>query len=72
MILPTQETLSDYDIEISLKNLTKDGYISQIMVNLTTGPVLVSFVLRFGASIFIIGLLGAIPTLCNFFQIPHF
>jgi len=70
MILPTQETLSDYEIEISLKNLTKDGYISQIMVNLTTGPVLVSFVLRFGASIFIIGLLGAIPTLCNFFQIP--
>ena len=70
MIFPTQETLSETDIEKSMKNITKDGYISQIMVNLTTGPVLISFVLRFGANLFIIGLLGAIPTLCNFFQIP--
>ena len=70
MIFPTQEVLSDNEIELSLKNVTRDGYISQIMVNLTAGPILVSFALRFGASLFIIGLLGAIPTLCNFFQIP--
>jgi MFS family permease len=70
MIFPTQETLSDNEIEISLKNVTRDGYISQIMVNLTTGPILISFALRFGANLFILGLLGAIPTLCNFFQIP--
>ncbi|MFW9998705.1 MAG: MFS transporter [Candidatus Hodarchaeota archaeon] len=70
MIFPTQETLNENDIEISLKNVTKDGYISQIMVNLTAGPILISFALRFGANLLIIGLLGAIPTLCNFFQIP--
>jgi len=70
MIFPTQEGLSDNEVELSLKNVTRDGYISQIMVNLTAGPILVSFALRFGASLFIIGLLGAIPTLCNFFQIP--
>jgi len=70
MIFPTQEILSNNDIELSLKNVTKDGYISQIMVNLTTGPILISFALRYGANLFIIGLLGAIPTLCNFFQIP--
>ncbi len=70
MMFPTQEELSNKEIEISLKNITKDGYISQIMVNLTAGPILISFALRFGANFFIIGLLGAIPTLCNFFQIP--
>ncbi|MFX0040392.1 MAG: MFS transporter [Promethearchaeota archaeon] len=70
MIFPTNSSLSENDIEVSLKNVTKDGYISQIMVNLTTGPILISFALRFGANIFILGLLGAIPTLCNFFQIP--
>ena len=70
MFLPTQETLSENDIELSLKNVTKDGYISQIMVNLTTGPILISFALRFGANFFIIGLMSAIPTICNFFQIP--
>jgi MFS family permease len=70
MIFPTQETLSEIDIELSLKNVTKDGYLSQIMVNLTTGPILISFALRFGANFFIIGLMSAIPTICNFIQIP--
>ena len=70
MIFPTQEKLTDKEIDNSLNYITKDGYISQIMVNLTTGPVLISFALRFGANLFILGLLGAIPTLCNFFQIP--
>ncbi len=40
------------------------------MLNLTTGPVLISFALKFGANLIILGFLGAIPTLCNFFQIP--
>jgi len=77
MIFPTQEKLTDKEIDNSLNYITKDGYISQIMVNLTTGPVLISFALRFGANLFILGLLGAIPTLCmcfffNFVQILYF
>ncbi|MFX1327856.1 MAG: MFS transporter [Promethearchaeota archaeon] len=40
------------------------------MVNLATGPVLISFALRYGANLYILGILGAIPTLCNFLQIP--
>ncbi len=70
MIFPTKETLTKEDLQSSFKNIIKDGYISQIMVNLTTGPILISFALIFGANIFTIGLLGAIPTLCNFFQLP--
>lgn len=70
MIFPTKETLNETDLQSSLKNVIKDGYISQIMVNLTSGSILISFALLLGANIFIIGLLGAIPTLCNFFQLP--
>ena len=36
MIFPTKETLSHNDIEISLKNVIKDGYISQIMTKTKT------------------------------------
>ncbi|MFX0018955.1 MAG: MFS transporter [Promethearchaeota archaeon] len=54
----------------SLKRIIRDGYLSKIMVILTTGPFLISFALKLGANLFLIGLLAAIPPLANLIQIP--
>jgi len=63
-------SLSDADIRRSLKNITVDGYTSQIMVVLSTGPFLIAFALLLGANYLMIGLLAAIPPLVQIMQIP--
>ena len=70
MALLPKENLEETEITYSLKNVTKDGYFSQIMVVLTTGPFLVSFALILNANLFIIGLIAAIPSLMRLLQIP--
>jgi len=65
-----KEKLEDIEIINSLKNVTRDGYFSQIMVVLTTGPFLISFALILNANLFIIGLIAAIPSLLRLLQIP--
>ncbi|MFX1256785.1 MAG: MFS transporter [Promethearchaeota archaeon] len=62
-------SLTKEEIEKGLSYVTIDGYLSQIMVILTTGPFLIAFALILGASYFIIGLLAAIPPLCQIFRI---
>lgn len=50
--------------------MIQEGVASQVMESFTTGVFLVGIALHFGASNFVIGLLGAIPFLSNLFQIP--
>ncbi|MHA1147386.1 MAG: MFS transporter [Promethearchaeota archaeon] len=64
-----KNSLTEEEITKGLSRITIDGYISQVMVVLTTGPFLIAFTLLLGASYFIIGLLAAIPPLCQLFQI---
>ena len=70
MRFQTADSLTKEEIEQGLSYVTIDGYLSQIMVILTTGPFLIAFALILGASYFIIGLLAAIPALCQIFRIP--
>jgi len=58
------------EMEKGRKRTIEEGIASQAMESLTTGVFLVGIALHFGASNFVIGLLGAIPFLSNLFQIP--
>lgn len=69
-MISTVNSFSDGEIQRNLKNITIDGYISKVMVILSTGPFLVAFALLLGANNFTIGLLAAIPPLVQIFQIP--
>lgn len=69
MDLQPKESLTSKEIEKGLNLVIKDGYISQIMVILITSPFIITFALLLGADIFIVGLISAIPSLCQVFQI---
>ncbi|MFX0071524.1 MAG: MFS transporter [Candidatus Hermodarchaeota archaeon] len=68
-MLPTQNSLSEGELKSNLRNITIDGYTSQIMVVLSTGPFLIAFALLLGANNFFIGLIVAIPPLLQILQI---
>ncbi len=58
------------EIKHGLKNVTIDGYTSQIMVVFTSGTFLIAYALLLGASNFIIGLLASLPQLVQLIRIP--
>lgn len=64
-----RESLSEKEIESGLKLVVKDGVAAEIMATLTGGAFLVALAMRMGASNFQIGLLAALPTLANLFQL---
>jgi len=70
MILHPMDKLTEKDVEYSLNYVMRDGFISNIMIVLTTGTFLISYALLLGANFFIIGLIAAIPPLTNLLQIP--
>lgn len=63
------ENLSQSQIDSGLKLIVKDGVAAEVMATLTGGAFLVALALKFGASNFQIGLLAALPTLANLFQL---
>lgn len=69
MFKPTTESLSEKQIEKGLSFVTKDGLFTEAMVAFTGGTFLVAMAMQMGASNFQIGLLAALPTLSNIFQL---
>lgn len=69
MLKPTTESLSGKQIEKGLSYVTRDGLFTEAMVAFTGGTFLVAMAMQMGASNFQIGLLAALPTLSNIFQL---
>jgi MFS family permease len=69
MLNPTTESLSGKQIDKGLSYVTKDGLFTEAMVAFTGGTFLVAMAMQMGASNFQIGLLAALPTLSNIFQL---
>lgn len=65
---PKQELTED-EIRTGMRLAIGDGLASEAMTSLTAGTFLVAFALLLGASNFEIGLLAALPTLTNIFQL---
>jgi MFS family permease len=63
------ENLTEQQVESGLKLVIKDGLATEAMVNLAGGAFLIAFALHMGASNFQIGLLAALPTIANIFQL---
>src|SRR4051812_14674822 len=61
--------LSEKEIASGLKLVTQDGLAVETMVVLTGGTFLTALAIKLGASNFQIGLLAALPTLTNIFQL---
>jgi MFS family permease len=61
--------LSNSDVDRGLNLVIKDGLATEAMSTLTGGTFLVAIALKLGASNFQIGLLAALPTLTNVFQL---
>lgn len=68
MLNPTK-SLSESQVESGLKFVTRDGLFTEAMVAFTGGTFLVAMAMNMGASNFQIGLLAALPTLSNIFQL---
>ncbi len=68
MNFKTKPHLSDHELANGLRLVIYDGLASQAMTTLTGGAFLVAFALLLGATNFQIGLLAALPTLSNVFQ----
>ncbi|KAF3887669.1 MULTISPECIES: MFS transporter [Nostocales] len=60
--------ISKQAIRTSLKASTIDGILASIFTNITSGVLLVNFLLELGATPVEIGLLSSIPMLVNFLQ----
>jgi MFS family permease len=67
--LHPQKELSKADIDKGLKMVIGDGIAAEAMTTLTGGSFLVAMALLMGATNFQIGLLAALPTFTNLFQI---
>jgi len=63
------EQLSDQQVKKGLKLVVYDGLAAEAMATLTGGTFLVAIALHLGASDLQIGLLAALPTLTNVFQL---
>jgi len=63
------ENLTDQQVESGLKLVVKDGLATEAMASLAGGAFLVAFALKMGATNFQIGLLAALPTIANIFQL---
>jgi MFS family permease len=63
------ENLSATEVKSGMKLVIKEGLTAEAVTTLTGGAFLVAMALKLGASNFQIGLLAAIPTLSNMFQL---
>lgn len=64
-----QVELSDDEVQKGLKLVVRDGVLTEVMTTLTGGAFLVSLALLMGASNFQVGLIAALPTVGNLFQL---
>ena len=69
MNLQPKEELTDTEVERGLKMVIGDGLAAEVMTALTGGAFLVAMALLMGANNFQIGLLAALPTFTNLFQL---
>lgn len=69
IMLKPSKSLSGTQIHSGLSYVTKDGLFTEAMVAFTGGTFLVAMAIQMGASNFQIGLLAALPTLSNIFQL---
>ena len=69
MNLKPSETLTQKQIQKGLSLVVKDGLAAEAMSTLTGGTFLVAMAILMGASNFQIGLLAALPTFTNIFQL---
>jgi MFS family permease len=69
MNLKPKEHISKEELKSGLSYVVKEGLTTEAMATLTGGAFLVSLALFFNASNFQIGLLAALPTLANIFQL---
>ncbi|MGN6418245.1 MAG: MFS transporter [Pseudobacter sp.] len=69
MRLRPQATLTEQEVKAGLKYVIGDGLATEAMTTLTGGAFMVAFALLLGANNFEIGLLAALPTLVNVFQL---
>jgi len=66
---PHKEQLSEQQIQSGLKLVIKDGLAAEAMTAFTGGAFLVAMALMMGATNFQIGVLAALPTFTNLFQL---
>lgn len=69
MNLQPKKELNDQEVQEGLKMVIGDGLAAEAMTVLTGGAFLVAMALLMGANNFQIGLLAALPTFTNFFQL---
>lgn len=69
MKLHPSDHLSEEQVTTGLKLVIKDGLAAEAMATLTGGAFLVAMAIKMGASNLQIGLLAALPTLANIFQL---
>src|ERR1051325_11474513 len=69
MNLQPKKELTEQEIQRGLKFVIGDGLAAEAMTALTGGAFLVSMALLMGASNFQIGVLAALPTFKNIFQL---
>jgi len=67
--LRPKQNLSEAEVERGLKMVIGDGVAAEAMAALTSGAFLVAMALLMGATNFQIGLLAALPTFTNLFQL---
>jgi len=63
------DSLTEQQVNSGLKLVVREGLITEAMSTLTGGAFLVAMALQMGASNFQIGLLAALPTFANIFQL---
>ncbi len=63
------EKLSEEQVKSGLSYVVKDGLFTEAMTTMTSGAFLVAIAIKLGATNFQIGLLAALPTLANVFQL---
>jgi MFS family permease len=68
-MLKPHPTLTGKQVDSGLSYVTRDGLFTEAMIALTGGTFLVAMAMQMGASNFQIGLLAALPTLSNIFQL---
>lgn len=69
MKLKPSNTLSPDQVQSGLKLVVKDGLATEAMATLTGGTFLIAIALHLGASNVQIGILAALPTFSNIFQL---
>ncbi|HLU61489.1 MAG TPA: MFS transporter [Gammaproteobacteria bacterium] len=69
MLFQPQQNIPREEVERGLKLVIRDGVAAEMMTTLTGGAFLVAVALSFGASNFQIGLIAALPTIGNLFQL---